>query len=416
MEPSADPALFSRAGMKAVDLGGLRVWLGQPVQVTAQVSWSTGWLRAKGLPERSFVHFFPYLTKFPRGELFATYCLDPDARDNPVFISAYQISEDGGAHWGRRVTGLMLHPMIYLPKPGNSLLGIPFELTQQTPGDEHNFVGPSYLFARGGASMLMVPDGVRVVDWPWPVDVTPGPQPRENWAVEMAFAGNAVESENKILLTAYGKEKSARFDKSVLMASDDGGHTWRYFSTIGAADPSLTSSPDRYEGPNETAVVRLADSDLMAVYRVGSGEKWNLRRSYSHDGGRNWTMPDVIPAYSVRPALVRTGGGTIALSTGRPGIDLWLSTDPRGRDWQRIDIVAHHNAWAPDPSYRISARTTGGTTRWQTNSYTAMIEVAPDRLLLIYDRDGIVRPPEQAPSGPQDMSRIFVLPIELERK
>ena len=64
----------------------------------------------------------------------------------------------------------MLHPMIYLPKPGNSLLGIPFELTQQTPGDEHNFVGPSYLFADGGASMLMVPNGVRVVDWPWPVD------------------------------------------------------------------------------------------------------------------------------------------------------------------------------------------------------------------------------------------------------
>jgi len=75
--------------MREVPLGGLRVWLGDPVQVTSQVSWSTGWLRASGRADRSFVHFFPYLARFPRGELLATYCLDPDARDNPVFVSGY---------------------------------------------------------------------------------------------------------------------------------------------------------------------------------------------------------------------------------------------------------------------------------------------------------------------------------------
>jgi hypothetical protein len=32
-------------------------------------------------------------------------------------------------------------------------------------------------------------------------------------------------------------------------------------------------------------------------------------------------------------------------------------------------------------------------------------------LLLAYDRD-----PERAPSGPDDLSRVFVLPIEVERK
>jgi len=229
----------------------------------------------------------------------------------------------------------------------------------------------------------------------------------------MSVAGNAITSEGKILLTAYGKEKGARFYQSDLMVSGDGGHRWRHFSTIGTAEPSLISSPDRYEGPNETALLRLADGGLMAVYRVGSGEKWKLRRSYSHDEGRSWTKPEVLPGYSVRPALVRTANGTIALSTGRPGIDLWLSTDSAAQTWQRIDVIAYHNSRALDPSYRIGLA--NGRTGLQTNSYTAMTEVAPNRLLLIYDRDGVVRPPERAPTGPEDISRIFVLPIEVER-
>ena len=41
---------------------------------------------------------------------------------------------------------------------------------------------------------------------------------------------------------------------------------------------------------------------------------------------------------------------------------------------------------------------------------TGLVEVAPNRLLLVYDRD-----PEGPPAGPHDVSRLFILPIEVER-
>jgi len=40
-----------------------------------------------------------------------------------------------------------------------------------------------------------------------------------------------------------------------------------------------------------------------------------------------------------------------------------------------------------------------------------MVEVAPNRVLLVYDRS-----PEQRPASPEDLTRIFILPIEVVRK
>ena len=120
----------------------------------------------------------------------------------------------------------------------------------------------------------------------------------------------------------------------------------------------------------------------MAVFRVGSGRAWHLRRSYSHDNGRSWSSPDILPAYSVYPQLVRAANGVIALSTGRPGVDLWLSADPRGADWQKIDIAAFNNQCAPDATFRIYFFGSGDCR-----------EEIPDRLLHQADRDR----PQSAP-------------------
>ena len=46
----------------------------------------------------------------------------------------------------------------------------------------------------------------------------------------------------------------------------------------------------------------------------------------------------------------RLSSGTIVITSGRPGIYMWLSTDARGRSWQQVDIIGHHNDWAPAPS------------------------------------------------------------------
>lgn len=410
----ANPDLFSRAKMQEVDLTGLRLWLGQPVQVTAQVGWQMSWSVNKNW--YTFIHLTPYLARFPNGELIATYTLDPDAHDDPVTASAFQISKDGGADWERRYSMLMYHvPLTFIPKPNNSLLALPSWVEEQTPGDEHNFVGAYYLFEHGGDRMTFVPDGFRLVDWPFPPEVYRSPQPRNNWHVGIVFTGNTFEAGGKLLATGYFRKRGEDVYSAVIFASEDGGYTWRYFSTVAGPDPALVKEK-AYEGANEMTVIKLADGDLMAVFRVGSGRKWNLQRAYSHDGARTWSKPDVLPAWSVEPQLMRTANGTIALSTGRPGIDLWLSTDPRATTWQSIDIVQYHNRCMSDPSERISSFKRDPVpyvtedARWQTTAYTAMVEVAPNRLLLIYDRD-----PERAPADPSDLSRVYVLPVEIER-
>jgi hypothetical protein len=416
-------SLFARSTMKEVDLNGLKVWLGKPVQVTAQIGWGMNWVHPGWQPSWSFIHLTPYLARFPHGNLIATYAMDPDTQQNPFFLSGFQISRDGGAHWERRYAVLIQHiPMVYLPKGKDSLMAIPSELMYRSEGDTRNFVGPCYLFEEGGAKMVLVPDGVRLVDWPWPTRVDPsagidagGPQPRDNWHVGVSITGSVIKIGEKWIASIYGRKGEAPCDSSMLIASEDGGTTWRYFSTIADGDPSHVGE-DRFEGANETSFVQLADGDLMAVFRTGSGTVWHVRRSYSHDGGRTWTKSDALPAWSVEPQVIRTANGTIALATGRPGIYLWLATDPRATTWQKVDLVAYHNQVVEDPSARItsfprpaSARRRSGEA-WQTTSYTAMVETAPNRILLIYDRDA-----ERQPVDEKDISRVFVLPIEIER-
>ena len=454
---AAEARLFEPSEMTEVRLDGLSVRLGHPVQVTAQLGWIMGYPGPRlDSPEIwSFIHLTPYLARFPGGNLVATYAMDPDTQKNPFFVSGFQISRDGGAHWGRRYATLMQHiPMVFIPKENDSLLAVASELLETAPGERHSLTGPAYLFEHGGDRVTLLPDAVRVLDWPWPLEPRANPQPESNWHSGLAITGTALKVGPRLLATAYGRIQGSRFDSSMLIASDDGGYTWRYYSTIAGPDLSLPLAMGRedpadaasvalvkkiesegvseaavaplavrigYEGANETSVLALASGELMAVYRVGGGSlrKWSLRRRYSRDGGRSWSAAEALPAWSVMPEMVRTANGAIALSTGRPGVYLWLSADPRGRRWQKIDLVAHHNAWAPDPALRIGTLTfksppfapeRAGKTKSESTSYTAMVEVAPNRLLLIYDRD-----PEQAALDPKEVSRVFVLPIEIEK-
>ena len=89
-----------------------------------------------------------------------------------------------------------------------------------------------------------------------------------------------------------------------------------------------------------------------------------------------------------------------------------FSTDARAQTWQDIDILEHHNRWAPDASYRISQQGRRGE-RGQTTSYTELVEISANRLLLVYDRAPFGWDPTPIDSG--DRSRVFVLPIEMQR-
>jgi hypothetical protein len=117
-----------------VELKGLRVHLGEPVQVTAQLGYQMSW--AKGASQASqwapqgpywaFTHAVPTLARFPHGELIVTYALDPDTVDNPINVSGFQISKDGGKTWGPRSTVIMEHAnLIFFPAGGKRVDGHP---------------------------------------------------------------------------------------------------------------------------------------------------------------------------------------------------------------------------------------------------------------------------------------------------
>jgi len=410
--------LFSPEKMAVVKVKGLRVSLGQPVQVTAQLGYRLrGELGTAPSPELAwrdwaFIHAVPQLAKFPGGELIVTYTMVPDTNANPFEISGHQISRDGGKTWGPRSTIIMEHqPMVFVADGDNALVAIPAYLYQRTAGDEHNFRAAYTRFEEGGRRVVIEPDGVQVVDWPKEIGPAPGGNTQVGSLRGLCFDGNAIRIGGRLIASGYCRSRGESLFSCVAMVSEDNGRTWRYLATI--ADPSCLSS-DRQgvnEGPCEISMIQLADGDLMAVFRVGNqGATSKLRRAYSHDEGRTWTKPDVLPAGSVEPRLLRIANGAILLSTGRPGIQLWLSADSRAKCWAgEIDIVEHHNRWAADASYRIGpAKGLAGLDR-QTTSYTQMVEVSANRVLLAYDRS-----PEAAPADVKDLTRIFVLPVEVQ--
>ena len=187
----------------------------------------------------------------------------------------------------------------------------------------------------------------------------------------------------------------------------------------------------------------------MCVGRMGGGRDQLLARSYSSDEGKTWSPIDRLPAWGVLPDVKRLSNGALVISTGRPGLFIWFSTDPRGEHWQPFDIMAHHNA-EMDGAHQISPGKYGlePVTRDQyytvhhnfdqsdqTTSYTSMLEVEPGRLLVVYDRmpygwmpvptDAEVRsrilaryptstlPPDSM--TPDERERIYLLELDLGR-
>ncbi|MDP6505669.1 MAG: hypothetical protein QF886_18755, partial [Planctomycetota bacterium] len=95
--------------------------------------------------------------------------------------------------------------------------------------------------------------------------------------------------------------------------------------------------------------------------------------------------------------------GVLALSTGRPGVFLWLSTDARGQDWQMFDVMGFHNSILDENSHFDTL---------QTTAYTAKIEIEPNRVFMIYDRKPYKGNPVTPDSG--KVMQIYLLEVEVE--
>jgi len=328
------------------------------------------------------------------------HSLNADSNENALNAQAVYISTNNGHafEFAYDVNGFHNgggEPRISLPD--GRIIGTSTFLKPNPLGQKRRFVGHRWAYDRGGRSYCVEPWGATVEGLP--KDVAAYPRPSRVWWSRINWFSDILQLEDGRLISTL----SLRFDgdtreSTIALVSKDDGRSWKYLSTIADAD----AVPDAKEGFDEPCLVRLETDELMCVSRVGNGQK--LARTYSGDDGKKWSKIDRLPAASVAPQACRTANGTLVLSTGRPGVFLWFSTDPRGRKWQSVDVISYHNR-VLGPASQMTAS--------QTTAYTAMVEVAPDEVLLVYDRTPLGWRPVTADSG--ERSQIYLLRFRVIR-
>ncbi|MEW6750513.1 MAG: sialidase family protein [Candidatus Latescibacterota bacterium] len=347
--------------------------------------------------------WYPDLLRFATGQLMLTYSLNADANDNPHNSQAVCLSGDGGHSFDFAYDVNGFHNAGGEPRlslPDGRIVGTSTFLRPDPPGQWRRFAAHHWCFQDGGRRYAVEPWGAHVEGLPAPVQ--PYPQASRTWWARINWFSDivALADDHWVSTLSLRFAGDAR-ETTVALSGADGGRSWRYLATIAGPD----AVPQAGEGFDEPCLLQLADGDLLCVSRVGSGADQPLARTRSSDGGRTWSPVDRLPAYSVAPQLCRLRSGVLALSTGRPGLFLWLSTDDRGEDWHGVDVMAHHNA-SVAPAERMTAA--------QTTAYTAMVEGPSDRLLLVYDRTPFGWQP--VPAGSGEASRIYLLEVEVRRE
>ncbi|MGH2559337.1 MAG: sialidase family protein, partial [Thermomicrobiales bacterium] len=373
---------------RAYPLPGMRVTLGTPRVVGEGVG-----------------HFwFPQIAQCSTGEILVRSSLFGDTNSGLLDgAGRVHVSSDGGETWPFRydVAGTRLGSQI--PGSDNSYVA-PTKLLYWDPSDPPGrFRGHLVRFLDGGRRHVFEPWTVTAEGFPRDVELhADADQHGQRWraGANLRGKGQAVEVDGELVIATYLQfQGDARYSAAAL-ASRDGGRSWRFRSIIVGCD----AVPEAKQGPTETALVRLADGDLMCVMRQGPHTQ-PLLRAYSRDNGATWTPPDCLSAFSVDPTLMRLRNGALVLAAGRPGIGLWISTDSRGESWQHVDLLAHHNTQLPDAAHTIGPYVgPNNVKREQTTSYTDMVEIAPDRLLLVYDRTPFYSQP--VPLDSPERSRI----------
>ncbi len=371
----------------------MRVTLGQPVVV------------GEGIGH----YWFPGAERFPTGEVMVGWGLTADSASNAVSAAMYALSTDEGATWPFKCE-ISSGASLRFTRADGCIAGTGFN-GPPDPFDQSRRVRLHYVvWSNGGRRYTLEPHTVFIEGFPRDLRRSPneGLWSRE-WPLGLKLNGDCVRLGGTVLATAYAQYEWEEKTCVVAIESRDEGHTWRYVSEIFSA----YALPDMVEGANEASLVQLADGDILCVARTGNGRYGNrpLIQTRSADGGRTWATPRRIAPFSVYPCLRRLANGVLALSTGRPGLFLWLCEDARGDQWLPVDITAHHNAVMDAGHHITDGELFEGES--QTTSYTQMVPLAPDRLLYVYDRTPFGWKP--VPADSWERSRIYALPIRVER-
>lgn len=370
----AEPPNPVAAPRRTVELPSYKVRLSQPVLVA----------RSKGFL------WFPTIHRLPDGKLLAVMS---DYADTHVKRATAKLSwsGDSGATW--TATKPAIYGDVAVPQSNGDLLLLPYYLYPHKVGM--------------GAPAQVVPKGKEAVIDAGEATFTNWPKPDKNFEPKLGLAGFVTNgqivprSDNGWLMTLYGWFKD---DKrySLVVAESDEGKNWKVRSVIAGPECKLAGA----EGPCEAALARLKDGRLLCVYRLASNVPYG--HSFSSDDGKTWTEPASLPkdVFSVQPSLVVLKDGAIALSGGRPGVFLYLNAAGDARAWEKVDLMAHHNATVPTKEMILGVG--------NTSAYTEVVALDDKNLLVIYDR--IPHSWNAIPSDSTETNSVWVVRVTLDQK
>lgn len=346
--------------------------------------------------------WYPDLLKFSTGELMLNHSLNADSNTNLHNSQAVYISDDNGQTFDFAYDVNGFHNSggeVRTSLDDGRIIGVSTFLKPDPPGQLRSFAAHYWCYDKGGRRYSVEPWGATVTGLPRDVELWDKPS-RTWWCRCNWFSDIVVLDDGRFVTTLSMRFTGDPLESTVALASDDQGRNWEYLSTISAAD----SVPDAKEGFDEPCLIQLEDGDLMCVSRVGSGQDQKLARAYSSDGGQSWSLLDRLEAFSVAPQILRLQNGVLVISTGRPGVFLWFSTDARGEEWQSFDVMEFHNS-VHEERFQFNAK--------QTTAYTAMIEAELNRIFLVYDRTPLSWQP--VPPDSDEVSGIYLLEVSVER-
>ncbi len=297
-------------------------------------------------------------------------------------------SSDGGRTWSEMKPALYGDVSFLLPNGDLQLL--PYYL-RPAPGG--GITAPYQIARNGSHDLKVIAPGVTVTGWP---KLLGSLAPKLGLA-GFVFNGNSIRTnDGQFLAMLYGYFEGDKIFSLVCAESSD-GVAWKIRSVVADKSCGFKGS-----GPCESAVCRVKDGRLMCVFRADGGLPFG--QTFSADEGKTWDKPVLMKdVFSVQPSIMRVAG-TLFLSSGRPGIYVWCNLDGMGRNWEKIDIMAHHNACRPDET--ITAE--------HTSSYTEIVALDDSSALLIYDR--IPHGWHAIPKDSPDTNSVWVVRLALKRK
>jgi len=318
--------------------------------------------------------WYPTVHQFSSQEIMVSARMSPDEVNPEGDFSAYCISKDQGLTWSRRYTmgaGANVDgAYTESPRPDGTLWELYGWVESLVAEPSANLHLTLTKFSRGGMEFQQWRDVSLQMSQPLQLmrtelfdrRVQDGHLARQPGVVPW---GPIVEGLDGSLLSPvyYTAERDQRYYRLALIRSSDAGKNWSEYSTVAAVEPGEKPWPGMgSEGPCETGMVRLADKRLYAIFRTG--EDGFIGQAWSSDDGKTWTKPTATPYKGVALRIRRLSNGILACTTGRPGpVVIMFSLDRSAQAWSHLTPI-------------FAGKST---------HYTDFIEVAPGKLLVVYD-------------------------------